>query len=223
MRWSRPRWMICAAALAAAVGACDPQVDPSYAGEPLVRLRGTASGFAAAEIQSGTIIWNRNAGIDVPSGPRVAEPVFLDFPATITFDVLGEPPDEAFFSVEGETASIAEGYLHLDAASGAIVGTAVDVVLVDVRGTVAPGSLTEAYLGGVRPPGFHVLGWRATFDLNEAQSYFAARCVEDMVAAGKLDAATAEADCGEPRRYKLIDSAGDLDTAILFYRGAAAE
>lgn len=210
------------ALLAGAVGACDPQVDPSYAGEPLIRLHGTAAGFAAGDVRSGTIVWNRNAGVDVPSGPTVNEPVFLDFPATITFDVLGEPPDDAFFSVEGETASIAEGYLHLDDESGAIVGTAVDVVLVHVRGTVAPGGLTAGYLGGVRAPGFHLLGWRATFDLSEAQSYFAARCVDDMVAAGKLDPATAESHCGAPRRYKLVDSGADLDTPILFYRGVAS-
>lgn len=222
MRRSRPRSPICVALLAGAVGACDPQVDPSYAGEPLVRLRGTAAGFEVGQIQSGAITWNRNVGIVVPSGPTVNEPVFLEFPTTVTLDVLGAPPDGAFFSVEGETASIAEGYLHLNDESGAIVGTAVDVVLVHVRGTVAPGSLTADYLGGVRAPGFHLLAWRATFDLTEAQSYFVARCVDDMVAAGKLDPATAESHCGAPRRYKLVDSADDLDTPILFYRGVAS-
>src|SRR5262249_48183973 len=155
MRWSRPRSPIFIALLAGAVGACDAQVDPSYGGEPLVRLRGTAAGFDPGQIRSGSIVWNRNAGIDVPSGPTVDEPIFLDFPTTITFDVLGTPPEGAFFSVDGETASLAEGYLHLDDGNGAIVGTAVDVVLVHVRGTVAPGSLTAGYLGGVRAPGFH--------------------------------------------------------------------
>lgn len=200
---------------------CDAQVDPSYAGEPLVRLHGTAAGFDPGQLEAARIVWNANVGVAVPSGPTVNEPIFVQFPSSLTVDILGAPPDEAFFAVEGESASLAEGYLRLVDGAGAVVGGAIDVALVYVRGEPAEGSVTAEYLGGVRAPGYHLLAWRATADLTPAQRYFSDRCVNDMVTAGKLDAPTAESQCVAPRRYKLIDSGADLDTSILFYRGTA--
>lgn len=213
-----------AALLVALVAGCDAQVDTSYPGEAEIHLHGTAIGFGVEEVAAAAILWNQNRGHLVPSGPIVAQPMQPAFPAALTISVLAPPPDDAHFAVDGEVAGIAEGYLHLVRADAGdeigpddFVGTAVDLVLVHVRGEVDPDGLVADYLGGARASGFHLLESRATAELSDAQAYFAGRCVEQMVADGVLAAEVAEAECRFKRLYRLIGSADGLATRLLFY------
>jgi hypothetical protein len=213
-----------AALLLAVVAGCDAQVDGSYPGQAVIRLQGTAIGFGVEEVEAAAIVWNQNRGHLVPSGPIAAQPMHPVFPAALTISILAPPPDEAYFGVDGETSSIAEGYLHLVGAGAGddvgvddFVGAAVDLVLVHVRGEVDPAGLLAAYLGGARSPGFHLLGWRATAELSDAQAYFTERCAEQMVADGILTADVAQSECRFKRLYRLIDSSDGIDTRLQFY------
>jgi hypothetical protein len=193
---------------------CDAQVDPSYTGEAMATIRGTTAGFGLDEVaDSAAILWNANRGADVPSGPIAPAILHAHLPASLSLIVLSPPPAEAFFAVDGETARVAEGYLHLlRPGAGAaptivdFVGVALDVALVYIEGTVEPDGLTAKYLGGVLTPGYHLVRWRATAELSEAQAYFAARCAAESAAG----------DCGLRRRYQLSPSPGDLETPVTF-------
>ncbi len=205
---------------------CDAQVDPSYAGEAAARIRGTAVGFDDGETAgAAAILWNRNDGPDVPSGPLESEPLHQSFPSGLGIDVLGKPPAGAFFGFPDEGAAIAEGYLFLvrEGVDGAptvndLVAAAVDHVLVYVEGRVEPDSLTAAYLGGVRAPGYHLLWWLPTADLTDAQRALASRCADALVAAGSTTPDQAAADCRAPRLYQLTGTAADLATIVPFFR-----
>ncbi len=205
---------------------CDAQVDPTYAGEASARIRGTAVGFDDGETAgSAAILWNRNDGPDVPSGPLEGEPLHVSFPSGLDIDVLGKPPAGAFFGFPDEGAAIAEGYLFLvrEGVEGAptvndLVAAAVNHVVVYVEGAVEPGSMTAAYLGGVRTPGYHLLWWLPTAELTEAQGFFVSRCADALIAAGSATPDDAAAECREPRRYQLTDTAGDLATVVPFFR-----
>jgi hypothetical protein len=205
-------------ALLALLAGCDTLVDPSYPGEAMARLRGTIVGFGVEQVgDSAAILWNRNVGPSVPSGPFGLAPLVPSFPSGLTIHVLAPPPEEAYFGVTGENAQIAEAYLYLvrpgttePIASLDLVGTAVDSVLVYVRGEVQPGSMTASYLGGVRAPGYHLLDWRATAELTDAQSHFSERCAAEMPGAA--------AACRAKRLYRLVDTPADLDTELVFYR-----
>jgi hypothetical protein len=221
-----PRTLLIGAIAAATLEGCDSQVDPSYPGEAVVRLRGTAVGFGADEVAAtAAIVWNSNSGPDVPSGPRTIESLRARFPADLTVEVLALPPREAFFAVEGETARVAEGYLYLVRAGAArppsgddFIGQAFDTSLVYVEGVVQPGSLTAKYLGGVLPAGYHLMDWRATAEASEAQRYFADRCALPLAAARNLSLEAAQLACRLQRRYQLSGAARDLDTGLVFYR-----
>ncbi len=201
-------------ALCALLLGCDAQVDSSYPGEALARISGTTAGFGLDEVAgSAAILWNANRGPDVPSGPVSAAVLHPHGPAALTFIVISAPPPEAFFAVDGDGGRVAEGYLHLVRAGAGdaptiddFVGTAIDFALVYVDGSIAEGSLMAAYLGGVPAPGYHLARWRATAGLSAAQATFADRCA----------AAWPDADCGASRRYQLLPTAEDLDTAVSF-------
>jgi hypothetical protein len=221
-----PRPLLPAILLGATLLGCEAQVDPSYPGEAMVRLRGTAVGFAADEVAgSAAIVWNSNAGPEVPSGPRSVESLQAHFPADLTVEVLSRPPEQAFFAVEGETARLAEGYIYLVRAGAGrppvgadFIGQAFDSVLVYVDGTVQPDSLTARYLGGVLPAGYHLADWRATAEVSDAQGYFADRCVGPLAASPGFTLEDAQTACRLPRRYQLSPAAGDLENPLVFFR-----
>lgn len=226
MSLTMPRPLLSAIVLGATLLACEAQVDPSYPGEAMVGLRGTAVGFGADEVAgSAAIVWNSNAGPEVPSGPRSGESLQAHFPADVTVEVLSRPPEEAFFAVEGESARLAEGYIYLVRVGAArpplgadFIGQAFDSVLMYVDGTVQPDSLTAQYLGGVLPAGYHLVDWRATAEVSDAQRYFADRCVGPLAASSGLTIADAQAACRLPRRYQLSPAAADLATPLVFFR-----
>jgi hypothetical protein len=220
-----PRTLLIGAVALATLPGCDSQVDPSYPGEAVVRLSGTAVGFGPDEVAGAAIIvWNSNSGPEVPSGPRTVESLRARFPADLTVEVLSRPPQEAFFAVDGETARVAEGYIFLVRAGASrppsgddFIGQAFDTALVYVEGVVQPDSVTAKYLGGVLPPGYHLTDWRATADVSEAQRYFADRCAAPLAAARNLSIEAAQLACRLPRRYQLSGAAEDLDTVLVFY------
>jgi len=185
--------------------ACDAQVDADYAGEPLVRLHGTAIGFAPADVADGAAVrWNPQRGSDLTSGPRTALPMEAAPPSGLSVLVLGEPPPDAYFAFDAPEPRIAEGALLLTR-DGAPVGNTIDTVLVYVDGLVAAGSLAADYLGGTPAAGFHLYYLQATEDLGAAQDYLAMRC-------GGGDA------CRDPRRYRLDLTPDDLATSLQFFR-----
>jgi len=226
MSLTMSRSLLAAILLGATLVGCEAQVDASYPGEAMVRLQGTAVGFGADEVAgSAIIVWNSNAGPEVPSGPRTIESLQAHFPASLTVEVLSRPPDEAFFAVEGETARLAEGYIYLLRAGAGrapaqadFIGQAFDSVLVYVDGTVQPDSLTAHYLGGVLPAGYHLVDWRATAQVSDAQGYFADRCAGPLAASPGFTPEDARTACRLPRRYQLSPAAADLATPLVFFR-----
>jgi hypothetical protein len=185
--------------------ACDAQVDADYAGEPLVRLHGTAIGFAPADVADGAAVrWNPQRGSDLSAGPTVALPMEAAPPSGLSVLVLGEPPPDAYFAFDAPSPRLAEGALLLTQ-DGAPVGTTIDTVLVYVDGAVAAGSLAADYLGGTPAAGFHLYYVLATAEPGAAQAYLAMRC-------GGGDA------CRDPRRYRLELAPDDLATSLQFFR-----
>jgi hypothetical protein len=188
------------------MASCDAQVDGSYAGDALVRLRGVAVGFPAdAAIDGAAVRWTSQTGSQLDAGPALPLPIDFAPPAVIV-PIIARPPDDAMFGFAGEPVRIAEGTLMLTD-RGAIVGEAIDFALVYIDGDVTDGSLAADYLGGVAAHGFHLCNVRATASLTSAQAYLAAQC-------GGTTA------CTEPRLYRLEPMPDDLHTELQFFRGA---
>jgi hypothetical protein len=188
------------------LAACDAQVDGSYAGDALVRLRGVAVGFPAdATIDGAAVRWTAQTGAQLDAGPM--QPLPLDLaPSAVIVPIVARPPADAMFGFAGEPARIAEGTLMLTDGD-AIVGVAIDFALVYVDGDVAAGSLGADYLGGTAAPGFHLCDVRATARLTDAQAYLAAQC-------------GGTAACIDPRLYRLEPMPDDLRSELQFFRGA---
>jgi hypothetical protein len=196
--------MRCALALLV-LAACDAQVDPSYAGEPILRLHGTSIGFASGDLADRAAArWNTQRGWDLAAGPMTELPLQPVSSAELWVLLLSEPPDDVYFDLGDGSARIAEATLLLTRGDEP-VASAVDVALVHVQGIVEPGSLAAQYLGGTAAPGFRLRRVRPTPDLSEAQAHFAQLC-------GGGDA------CRAPRLYQLAPIAEDTAANIAFYR-----
>jgi hypothetical protein len=207
MTQARPTIWVCLAALAAltALTACDALIDPRYGGPALVRLRGTASGFGADDAADAAALhWNTQRGTDLTAGPRSAIPLESAPPSAFALLVLTLPPEDVYFSFDGEDARVAEAALLLTDGDE-VVGEAVSYVLVHVAGNVTAGSLAAGYLGEPLAPGFHVRDKVATAAPSPAQAALAARC-------GGGEA------CQRPRRYQLAPVPTDLSTELVFIR-----
>jgi hypothetical protein len=184
--------------------ACDAQVDARYAGPVLVRLRGTAVGFGPDDrADAAALRWNTQRGADLTHGPSDPIPLESAPPAAFSLLVLSPPPDDVYFGFDGEPARIAEA-TPLLTAGDAVIGRALDHVLVYVDGAVAAGSLAAGYLGEPLAPGFHLRDTRATAELSPAQAQLAARC-------GGGDA------CRAARLYRLAATRDGLATEIAFF------
>jgi hypothetical protein len=194
------------AAVVVTLAACDPQVDGTYAGDAFVRVRGTTVGFPSdTTIDGAAVRWTAQGGADLESGPTTELPLESAPPAVVV-PVVSLPPDDASFGFAGEPARIAEGSLFLTD-RGNTVGRAIDYALVYIDGDVAAGSLAADYLGDVLAPGFHLCEVRPTASLTPAQAYFARQC-------GSTSA------CTQPRLYRLVPLADDLDADVEFFRSA---
>jgi len=205
-----PRVAVLAGALLAGgvlASGCDAQVDGSYPGEALARLHGTAVGFRPDEVADAAAIrWNTQRGADLRSGPIDALALETAPPSGLTVLVLAPPPDEAYFAFDGEPVRIAEGTLFLSHA-GELVGEAIGYALIYIDGSMAPSSMGARYVGDTPSPGYHLVDVRPTAQLSEPQAYFARRC-------GDSEA------CRYPRLYRLESNPADLETSLLFFRGA---
>jgi len=185
--------------------ACDAQVDTSYAGEPMLRLHGTAVGFSIRDVADGAAArWNTQRGSDLAAGPITALPMEPISTSELWVLVLTDPPEDAYFGFAGESPRIAEATLLLTRADE-VVGAAIGLALVHVDGVVAPGSLAAQYLGGTPAPGFRMRRVRPAAELSAPQAYFAMLC-------GGGDA------CRTPRLYDLVPTTDDLATNVQFFR-----
>jgi hypothetical protein len=193
------------AAVVLLVAACDVQVDGSFAGDAYVRLRGITVGFPAQAVIDGAAArWTSQTGADLRAGPTTPLPLEFAPPAVIV-PVVSRPPDAAMFGFAGGPARIAEGTLLVTDGSS-VVGEAIDFALIYVDGDIRPGSLAADYLGGVAAPGFHLCDVLATAGLTDAQADLAARCGGTVA-------------CMQPRRYRLVPIAADLNAQLEFFRG----
>lgn len=167
-RASRP-WRL--AALAALAWACDPQVDPSYPGEPLVTLRGRVASTSDATPLEAAMLWQRGPPPsygDVELATRA--PVEAGFPATFTLRLYQPPPaaarrrlapGEVEFA-RANAAAVPYGIAvtsvaNLPAAGAPGYGIDADHWVVYLAEPVPAGSLTEWWLGAALPRGYALL------------------------------------------------------------------
>jgi hypothetical protein len=211
-------WLLAIACVAAG---CDAMVDPGYAGEPLVRLQGTATSARSDQLSRAGVLagalWQRTS-VDGPS-VFTRMPVRIEFPR-FWIDVLAEPAAGDELTIADGDPPIAEAYLHIvepdtgaSPAPSDFLATDYDHALVWVSATPPASSLTAAYLGGSLSPGFHVVDRTATASPSAAQQGLIDRCV---AAATDQPPGAAKASCTAQHLYQLAPSADDLDTILDF-------
>jgi hypothetical protein len=203
------------------LAACGSLVDTSYAGEPLLRLRGVVSSQGGNQ-PIGTdvraaLLWQGVQDTGVTGFTRL--PLSIEFP-TFSIDVLSVPRDEVLFQVATDEPAIGEAYLHIVRPGTGprpsvrdFVATDYDHALVYVSAEVPPSGLTSLYLGAAVAPGFHVMFRTSTADLTAPQQLLVERCV-----ALALDTppARALASCTAQHAYRLEPSPTDLATILEF-------
>jgi len=158
-------------ALAALAGACDPQADPSYPGEPLVSLHGRVESTSDSTPLEAAMLWQRGpppSDGDVELATRA--PVEAGFPATFTLRLYQPPPAAA-------RRRLAPGEVEFARANAAAVPFGIAVTSVgNLPAAGAPGygidadhwvvylaepapsdSLTAWWLGAALPRGYTLL------------------------------------------------------------------
>jgi hypothetical protein len=207
---------------ALACSACGALVDSDYAGEPLLRLQGVASGARLSSVTTtgvkGAVLWQ---GLDV-AGPVgfTRLPLAFEFPA-FWIDVLTLPGDAAALRLGPGEPMIAEAYLHIvkpgtspTPRSDDFLATDYAHVLVYVEAACPPDGMTAQYLGAPLEPGFHVMVRTAVAELTAPQHVLVEQCVELATA---MPPARARASCTEQHRYQLAPAPDDLDTILQFH------
>jgi hypothetical protein len=201
--------------------ACDPLVDTSYSGEPLVRLQGVVSSTQGAEITptgaKGAALWQTASLWGLTDFTRL--PLSLEFPV-FWFDVMAQPRDEALFQVDLGEPAIAEGYLHIvkpttgtTARGDDFLATEYEHALIYVTAELPPGGATAQYLGGDLAPGFHVVARTSVATLTAPQQVLVERCV---ALATTVPPDLARASCTAQRLYRLDPAFDDLTTLLRF-------
>jgi hypothetical protein len=205
----------------AGLPACDPLVDTSYSGEPLVRLQGVVSSTQGADLAptgaKGAALWQAASLWGLTDFTRL--PLSLEFPV-FWFDVMASPHDDALFQVDPAEPAIAEGYLHIVkpttgemARADDFLATEYEHTLIYVSGELPPGGATAMYLGDALAPGFHIATRTAVVALTPLQQAMVERCVAH---APGVPPEQARASCTAQRLYRLDPSPDDLMTLLRF-------
>jgi hypothetical protein len=214
-----PRFAIIAAL---ACAACGTLVDAEYAGEPVVRLRGVASGPRLSRETTagvkGAILWQSLGPSGLVDFTRL--PLELEFPA-FWIDILSLPHDDAALQLEPGAPTIAEAYLHIVRPdTGGLpraddfLATDYEHVLVYVAGPCAPGTMTASYLGAPLDRGFHVMVRAPVDPLPAPQQVLVEQCV---ARAGDTPPDRARAACTALHHYQLAPAPDDLETVLQFH------
>jgi hypothetical protein len=151
--------------------ACDPQVDPSYPGEPLVTLHGRVASTSDATPLEAAMLWQRGPPPsidDVELATRA--PVEAGFPASFTLRLYQPPPAAALRALapgepefaRANAAAIPFGIAvtsvgALPASDAPAYGVDADHWVVYLARAVPPESLTAWWLGAALPRGFTLL------------------------------------------------------------------
>jgi hypothetical protein len=181
---------------------CDSQVSPDYPGEPLVSLRGQVtsnSPLPLPQVEVG-LLWQRGpppSTDDEQLATRAS--VKGEFPATFVLRLYHPAPEAARLRLrDGEVrfaranaAVLPVGIAQADApfANVSSIAYALDRVhwFLFLEEAVPAGSLTEWWLGGVLPAGYHLLRVLDT-DPVCLQPEKVAACVADLATRGVPDA-----------------------------------
>ena len=223
MSWSASRSLAFAlAALLPALGACDPQAPPEYLGEPLITLEGQVVSSGPLPPLEAAMLWQR--GPPPSTGDQdlaTRAPVQGGFPARFVAHLYQPPPAVARRSLlpgeisfaRANAAAVPPGVAQ--AAIGGTVPTSNPLYGIDpdhwviflAEGT-RPGSLTEWWLGGPLPAGFHLMTVTAQAACLPASEL--ELCVRELVRRGVPDdhtsaPGTARGFCKEP--YRLAPAA----------------
>ncbi len=231
MRGAAAARALAALALAAGVAGCDAQADREYPGEPLFTLHGQVTGTPPLPPLEAAMIWQLGsppAMSDQVLATRV--PVEATFPATFTIRLLQPPPAAARLTLLpgevpfargnaaavplGTVATQVENLPNVPQAYSTSYGVDVDHWVIHLEADVPPGSLTEWWLGGVLPAGYHLVRvtpvnpWcMTTTDLGA--------CVTELRERGVPDDLTAQAFC--LASYRL--SPAPDDEMVVLYLG----
>jgi hypothetical protein len=200
--------MRCAAAIAIALAACTPQAGTDYRGEALITLRGQVITPGNLPVLEAAMLWQRGAPPSTNDEELATRaPVQSGFPATFLISLYQPPPSEA-------RRSLAPGWARAVAGAGAAPGLPASANpgygidanhwVIFLARDVAPGSLTEWWLGAALPAGYHLLRVQPISGCLPADQL--AACEADLAQRGVSEPATF---CKEP--YRLSPAApGEL-------------
>ena len=207
----RSWWLLLGAPVLGALG-CDSLVSPDYPGEPLVSLRGQVTGNSPVplpQVEVG-LLWQRGpppSTNDEQLATRAA--VKGEFPAQFVLRLYHPAPDAARMRLrDGEVrfaranaAVLPVGVAQPEAAFSNVTSIAYAVDrehwFLFLEQAVPGGSLTEWWLGGALPAGYHLLRVLDT-DPVCLQPIKVAACVADLAQRGVPDV---PAGAGEATAY----------------------
>jgi hypothetical protein len=221
------RWAVLVAAGLAC--GCDPQVDASYLGEPLVTLHGRVASASVPTPLEAAMLWQRGpppSYDDVELATRA--PLEAGFPASFTLRLYQPPPDAARRTLAPGERSFARANaaaIPFGIATGAVPGlpsaSGAATYNIDaahwvfyLAAPVRPGSLTEWWVGGALPRGYTLL--RVTEGCPTPAQL--AACIDDLVHRGlpedgSGDPGTAAGFCRAP--YRLAPAPADEEVVLV--------
>jgi hypothetical protein len=208
-------------ALAALSGACDPQADASYLGEPLVTLQGRVTSAGSLPPLEAAMLWQRGPPPSTNDQDLATRaPVQAGFPARFTLRLYQPPPAAARRALAPGQVTYARanaGAVPYGIAAAAAAGLpsagnpgyGIDAYhwVVYLAADVPPRSLMEWWLGAALPAGFHLLRVAAVKPQCMTPAQLDA-CAADLVQRGVLDdgtqgPGTARSFCLAPYRLSL--------------------
>jgi hypothetical protein len=166
----RPGWLVCASALAWA--GCDAQVAPDYPGEPLVSLTGQVTGNSPVplpQVEVG-LLWQRGPPPSTNDEELATQAAVKGvFPAAFILRLYHPAPEAARLRLRAGEVRVARanaavlpvGVAQTTAAFSDVssIAYALDTQhwFLFLETAVPAGTLTEWWLGGALPAGYHLL------------------------------------------------------------------
>ncbi len=208
--WHRPQWLLLLSVLGGA--ACDSQVSPDYPGEPLVSLHGqvtSSSPLPLPQLEVG-LLWQRGPPPSTGDEQLATKAAVQgEFPAQFILRLYHPAPEAARQPLRtGEVrfaranAAVLPVGIAQEGSSFANVNSiayALDTQhwFLFLEQSVPTGSLTEWWLGGALPAGYHLLNVLATSPACLQPTQVAA-CVAGLIQRGVPDV---PAGAGEATSY----------------------